>query len=128
MAQLNSFRSLGGQVGDTYTDAQGVWAIQAVYDDGNYNWGLIQPAAGQSGGGVGTIAYTEQYIINELVSVKEDVSALQSMQSVDNVDVNTLMHTVSTIQVDLDAVERDITLLQNEVDVGDLVAIFETAI
>lgn len=127
MAQLNSFRALGGQVGDTYTDAQGVWSIQVVYDDGNYNWGLINPAAGQSGG-VGTIAYTEQYIINELVSVKEDVAALQSMQSVDNVDVNTLMHTVSTIQVDLDAVERDITLLQNEVDVGDLVAIFETAI
>lgn len=102
MAILTSFRASGGIIGDTYTDDVGVWAIQTVYADTRYYWGLIER--------FGATAPEPSTILS-----------LVAAQAQDEIDVDALFALMMGHDARLDAIEA-------EIDVPDLVVQLENSL
>jgi len=119
MAVLTSFRDPGGQIGDEYIDEQGRWFIQVVFRDTDYFWSLVQPL---------TTPQPSTAISTLINDIEGDVDALEAAQAQDEIDVDNLLSRVGILEVDLDAAENEIINLQGEVDLPDLIVLFNNAV
>ena len=140
MAVLTSFRDPGGQVGDEYIDEQGRWFIQVVYRDTDYFWALVEPFPNPQPPTTISDLITEiqvdvdaveaevDVIQGQVATLEVDVDTLEVAQAQDEIDVDNLLSRVGILEIDLDAAEIDIINLQNEVDLPDLIVLFNNAV